>query len=177
MIHFTFDDNNTSDLWAANVLKHYGLVGAFFLTDQPGIEYDVEALLALGMVVGNHTAQHTRLVSLPDDEVIEAVIPFNEKLKKLGASGEYFAYPFSSGGSAIINQTFKYIYRGHKNEEPDSNGEISRVTVTKKTLEEVLQYTKPLQLHAIGTSDWTSISRDWFIALCEQRAKLEHGTR
>lgn len=171
MPQFTFDDGNTSDLWAASILSLYGLSGVFFVNDKPGIEYDVTALLAFGMQVGNHTSNHLKISEATEQQIIESVLPFNDKLKTLGASGEWFSYPFSSGKSRIITDTFKYIYRGYEQEHDDTDGEISRVTVTKKPLDIVLSYTKPLQLHGIETGQWMDISRDWFIQLCQKRSQ------
>lgn len=175
MIHFTFDDNNTSDIWAAGILKRYDLVGAFFLNDKPGLGYDIESLLNLGMVVGNHTAKHTNLAGKSDAEILEAVGYFNDKLKSYGASGEYFSFPFSSGPAEnpVLTSRFKYIYRGYTDERPNQHGEISRVTVTNKPWETVLGYTHPLQLHGIDAGDdiKTAITREQFIELCEIRSQ------
>lgn len=173
MIDFTFDDNNTSDLWAANMLQRYGLLGAFFLNDKPGLGADIEALLDLGMIVGNHTAKHTRLEGLNDEQILETVGYFNDKLKSYGATGEYFSYPQSSGpyGNPLLHSMFKYIYRGYNEERDDRDGEISRVAVTDRPFETVLSYTKPLQLHGIETGQSFDITREQFIKLCEKRSQ------
>lgn len=175
-IDFTFDDGNTSDLWAAEVMNFYRLKGAFFVNEKPGIGFDIGKLLTLGHVVGNHTQAHQRLEGLSDEQIREAVGPWNEKLMAYGASGDYFSYPYSSGpyGNKVLHGMFKHIYRGYEEERGDRDGEISRVTVTNKTKVEVLGYTKPLQLHGIDMGRDFDISRAWFIALCEQRAK-RHG--
>lgn len=171
MPRFTFDDNNTSDVWAAEILWIHRLKGAFFLNDKPGIEYDVENLLRYGMVVGNHTAHHIRINEVTPQQIVDEVLSFNDKLISLGASGEWFSYPFSSGSHSLIYDTFKYIYRGYDTEQPDKDGEISRVTVTKKSLETVLSYTKPLQLHGIETGQWMDMSRGDFITICQKYAQ------
>lgn len=173
MIHFTFDDNNTSDLWAAHLLVRYGLKGIFFLNDKPGLGADIEALLALGMIVGNHTQRHTDLGGKNREEILDAVGYFNDKLKSYGASGEYFSYPFSRGAynDPILHSMFKYIYRGYDDERADRDGEISRVSVTNRPFEAVLSYTKPLQLHGIETGQSFDITREQFIALCEKRSQ------
>lgn len=173
MIHFTFDDGNTSDPWAAQVLKSHGLQGAFFVNEKPGIEYDIEALLEAGMIVGNHTQFHTRIEGLSDEAILEAVGKWNDRLKQLGASGDYFSFPFSSGPrkNPILTSMFKYIYRGYEDERDNMDGEISRVTVTNKSLETVLSYTKPLQLHGIQTGQTFDIARESFIFLCKKRSQ------
>ncbi len=166
----TFDDGNTSDVWAATILARYGLTGVFFLNKKAGIEYDIEALLKLGQIVGNHTENHLRIDGATAQQVADAVLPWNEELKKHGASGEYFSYPFSSGRHPLIDSTFKYIYRG--TEQPRYfEGEIARITVTKKDPEEVKGYLMPLQLHGVDIGQWTDISRKFFLELCEVHSK------
>ncbi len=166
----TFDDGNVSDIWAASILAKFGLRGVFFLNRHPDSAYAVESLLSLGMLVGNHTEHHLRIDGATDQQVADEVLPWNEQLKAWGASGEYFSYPFSSGRNPLIDKTFKYIYRG--TESPRFfEGEIARITVTKKDPEEVKGYLMPLQLHAIDSGQWTDISRKFFIELCEVHTK------
>ena len=86
MPRFTFDDNNTSDVWAAEILWIHRLKGAFFLNDKPGIEYDVENLLRYGMVVGNHTAHHIRINEVTPQQIVDEVLSFNDKLLSLLAA-------------------------------------------------------------------------------------------
>jgi len=168
--HFTFDDGNPSDIWAAEQLARFNLKGIFFLNRHPDSAYQVESLLKLGMIVGNHTENHLRIAGASAQQIVDDVLPWNEQLKAWGASGEYFSYPFSSGRHSLIDNTFKYIYRGTV--KPQSfEGELARITVTNKTPEEVKGYLLPLQLHGIETGNWTDISRPFFLELCELESK------
>jgi hypothetical protein len=179
MIFFTFDDSNVSDLWAATILQKFGLQGIFFLNDTPDIEYQVEGLLHLGQIIGNHTAHHTILKGISEQQIADAVLPFNEKLKRLGATGDYFSYPTSSAeyGIPIIHRTFKYIYRGYDRPMPDMEGEISRVSVADwmthrlQPIEVMASQPVPLQLHGIETGKWYDLSRIEFIELCKRKTQ------
>jgi len=178
-IWFTFDDSNTSDIWCGQVLHSLGLVGAFFLCDSVDLSQQVDGLLRLGMVVGNHTEKHLNIASKSEQTVLDAVMPFNERLKKSGASGDYFSYPFSSGRSGVIDRNFKYIYRGC-HEPTEFSGEISRVSIfkqgeekggkwiagPKKSDDELMRSTLPLQLHAIPNCE-----REWFLKMARAYAE------
>ena len=172
MIGFTFDDYNTSDIWAATMLASFGLKGIFFLNEHPGLDVTVEALLRLNQIVGNHTRNHTRLAGASDAQIADAILPFNERLRRLGASGEYFSFPWSDGPRRhpLLTTTFRYLYRGYTEPHADVDGEISRVTVSHKPFATVLGYRVPLQMHAIGPGQ--DIDMEQFIQLCERWAQI-----
>ncbi len=181
MIFFTFDDSNSSDLWAAYILNKFGLQGIFFVNDTPDLEYIVPELIRLGHVVGNHTAKHTVLKGLHEQQIEKVIIPFNNKLKSLGASGDYFSYPASNAeyDIPIIHKTFKYIDRGYSEPMPDMHGEISRISVADWTLQKVkpvdviANYPVPIQLHGIETGQWWDLTREQFIELCKRKTQLK----
>jgi peptidoglycan/xylan/chitin deacetylase (PgdA/CDA1 family) len=177
MNRLTFDDGNTSDLWAAYILDKFNLQGIFFLNDKPDIEYQVEALLKYDQIVGNHTAHHTNLKGLTDQQIAETILPFNEKLKRLGATGDYFSYPESAGEYSIksIHDNFKYIYRGYSTIQPEIlQGEITRIAITdwvkskKVSVDQMIAFNRPLQLHGIETGNWFDLTREEFLELCQK---------
>lgn len=177
-IHFTFDDSNSSDIWCAQRLHERGLVGIFFLCDTGDLDTKVPELLRLGQIVGNHTPRHTRLEGDVDALIQHEIVPFNQKLMALGARGDYFAYPQSAGAYRIpfLHGVFKYIYRGHDEDEADHDGEISRVSVFDwqeqriKPMWKIQNYKNPLQLHAIGTGGLYDLTTQQFLELCNIEA-------
>lgn len=187
-IHFTFDDTQTSDIWAAEELAKRNLQGIFFLCENkkrvPNLEAHAKRLIELGQIVGNHTPNHTSFGTHENvDELIEKeIIPFNEMLKSWGATGEYFAYPQSSGtyNNIFLHQTFTKIYRGYDEDVPDQNGEISRVSVFDwptqkiKPMELIESYQNPLQLHAIGTGGLYDLTQEQFLHLLDFEVE-KHG--
>jgi len=166
---FTFDDGNESDIFAARVIQEHGMKGVFFVNDKPNVRELVEELLKLGMYVGNHTASHPDMRTLTAEQVYTEVVGFNHFLESIGASGEWFSYPYSQRpeqGMHHIKTQFKYIYKGYDEPTPDRDGEISRVSVVGKSEDVILGYLDkniPLQLHMLDGNNPIAIPKDQFV--------------
>lgn len=80
---------------------------------------DLEFLLDSGHTIGSHTAHHSRLSEVPEQELEAEIVLSAELLEsKLGICVEHFAYTFgdlssfSPAALALARQRFPFIYTG-----------------------------------------------------------------
>jgi peptidoglycan/xylan/chitin deacetylase (PgdA/CDA1 family) len=112
-VAITFDDCYRDNLFAARVLKEYGLPACFFLptayvgTDHvfpwdrhlprfPNLSWDdVREMAAMGFEIGSHTATHPDLGTIALARAMEEIFAPKATLEReLGRPVRWFAYPF-----------------------------------------------------------------------------------
>lgn len=108
----TFDDGYKDNVKAAEILNNYSMKGLFFISTayigktMNGVkmldENDIERLVLLGMAIGSHSHNHTKLPKLNTDEIDKEI---SQSLKILSRffNVEDFAYPFGSYSQKVVN--------------------------------------------------------------------------
>jgi len=106
----TFDDNLATHLnYALPVLRAHGATATFFLNpallgrDGEMDDQDVESLLAAGMVIGAHNAEHRIVAEMAADEFQRAVASCESFLDRFGMQ-QWWAYPGGYPGSFSTRQ-------------------------------------------------------------------------
>ena len=101
MVVLTFDDGNISDLTTvAPILKGHGFGATFYITSgwvgKPGrLNWkQVKELHDQGFEIGNHSASHPNMLHIPEDDIREQIISFDEVCAEHGIpKATSFAYP------------------------------------------------------------------------------------
>jgi peptidoglycan/xylan/chitin deacetylase (PgdA/CDA1 family) len=102
IVTFTFDDANSDQLAAADILKTANMAGTFFLNSGylNGINHmttaQAQGLQAAGHEIGGHTVTHADLAQVGPDEVRRQICNDRVTLAGLGLTVANFAYPFAS---------------------------------------------------------------------------------
>jgi peptidoglycan/xylan/chitin deacetylase (PgdA/CDA1 family) len=117
-ITFSSDDGFKNNLWAADILKRYGISGCFFINptsinatsfseikefcaqrlNLPPVEFmnwdDVAALLKDGHEIGSHTQDHVKISEISADIAKENIDKSSDEIKMRCGKVEHFAYPY-----------------------------------------------------------------------------------
>lgn len=117
-IVFSSDDGFKNNLWAANILKKYGVSGCFFINpttinatsyeeikefcakrlNLPPVEFmnwnDVDLLLKDGHEIGSHTQDHVKISEIPANAAKENIDISVEEITRRCGKVAHFAYPY-----------------------------------------------------------------------------------
>ncbi len=116
----TFDDGHVSQArWALPILKEFGFTASFFLISNwvgtPGFvsEKEVRGLVAAGMDVQSHTANHTFLMELNSHQAVEELVGSKKRLERLtGKPVRFLSLPGGRSDRSVWQLCGIYGYEG-----------------------------------------------------------------
>lgn len=107
VVSLTFDDGNSDQMGAAEVMAKYGLKGTFYIISgsvgSSGYvtRADLDTLAAQGNEIGGHTVSHPDLTTLSPDEAKKQICFGRETLMDWGFPVRSFAYPYAASSPAV----------------------------------------------------------------------------
>jgi hypothetical protein len=109
-LNLSFDDSQPAHLVIANLLGEYGFKGTFYIiSNELNAEFiDMYKSISLsGHEIGNHTASHSRLTTLTNEQIINEVNSCSDKIKTLfNVNCTSFAHPYHDTNSDINSIIF-----------------------------------------------------------------------